>query len=205
MSQRAQSLSNLQRIWNPSGKIDKSSGGSSCDGVVSKGTTLAAAVIVSLLVGIAVGYLYQTGQVSSLQSQLSKANENSIMLRAEMLNQTTPIAFKAESGQMVHDAWLLVSPAGNGRYVVAVHAEGLDHTSAQGAYLVEGVTKTAMKMVPLGANISLSEFEAGSNGIGQYSVIINLNPNVTFEKIEILFLPGMSMERAVLVATATLG
>jgi hypothetical protein len=173
--------------------------------VVSKGTTLAAAVIVSLLAGIAVGYLYQTGQVSALQSQLSKANENSSMLRAEMLNQTAPIAFKAESGQMAHDAWLLVSPAGNGRYVVAVHAEGLDHNSTQGAYLVEGVTKTAAKMIPLAANASLSEFEAGNNGIGQYSAIINQNPNTAFSKILVLFLPGMSMERAVLVATATLG
>ena len=168
-------------------------------------TSLLVAVIVSLLVGIAGGYIYQTGLVSSLQSQLSKANENSVMLRAEMLNQTMPIAFKPESGQMIHDAWLLVAPVGNGRYLVAVHAEGLDHTSSEGAYLIEGVTKTAMQMVPLGANASASEFEAGSNGIGQYSVILNVNPNMTFEKIEILFLPGMSMEHAALVATATLG
>ena len=173
--------------------------------MASSKTTLIAALITALLVGVAGGYVSQIGQVSSLQSQLSAAQENNAMLRAEMLNQSAPIAFKAESGQMIHDAWLLVSRLGSGKYVIAVHAEGLDHSSAEGAYLVEGVTRTAMQMVPVGANASASEFEAAKNGLGQYSVIVNMNPNTTYEKIDLLFLPGMSMQNAVLIATATLG
>ncbi len=173
--------------------------------MVSRGTTLTVAAVVALLVGVAGGYLVRGADVSSLQDQLSKSQASRMMLQEEMQNLTAPVAFKGETGQMIHDAWLLVSSLGNGKYVIAVHAEGLDHPSAQGAYLVEGVTRTAIQMLPVGVNASASEFEAGTNGIGEYSVIVNVNPNTTFEKVELLFLPGMSMEQAVLVATATIG
>lgn len=166
---------------------------------------LAVAVVIGLLIGAGAGYLARAGEVTKLQGDLSHAIESNNMLKEELGNLTIPIAFVHESGQMIHDTWLLVAPIGQGKFGVTIHAEGLEDTKGEGIYLVEGVMKgQPTRMVPLGQTLDNSEFHANSKGVGTLWIIPSQDPRSTFDKVVLLFLPGMSMERAVLLATAKL-
>jgi hypothetical protein len=167
---------------------------------------LIVAVVIGLLIGAAAGYYARVGEVTKLQNDLSHAIESNNMLKEELGNLTVPIVFVPESGQMIHDTWLLVAPIGQGKFGVTIHAEGLEDTKGDGIYLVEGVMKgQPTRMVPLGQTLDSSEFHADSKGVGNLWVATNQDPRSTFDKVLLLFLPGMSMERAVLLATAKLG
>lgn len=113
--------------------------------------------------------------------------------------------FTPQSGAMIGNAWLVVSSLGNGEYAVAVHAEGLE---PNGDYIVEGpVTTGAMQTVPISTasmdmnTTAASEFTADSHGTGLYWIVLNSNPTHAFEAIQLYFLPGMSMQNAMLIAT----
>ncbi len=186
---------------------------------------LIAAVLVALVIGVAAGYFVRAGELSLVQAELAKAseskgmleeelsglmgklqkaNESKAMLEEELRGKTVPFAFASEKDRMIHDAWLFIAPVGQDKWAVIIRAEGLDY-SPDGIYLVEGVTRTEpMQMFPIGPTEAASEFHADQNGVGVFWVVVDKDPRIIFEKIVILFLPGMSMQNAVLVATAKL-
>lgn len=116
------------------------------------------------------------------------------------------ILFAPATGQMVHSAWLLIEPSGSGEYAVSVYAQGLESTQGTGnVYIVEGAQSSgSMSMVPIGPNETASEFETTSSGVGAYFVQLMQNPYTSYESIQIVYVPGMQMSSAVVVATANL-
>ena len=116
--------------------------------------------------------------------------------------------FIPKSGAMISNAWLIIAPLGMNEYAMTVHAEGLE---ANNTYIVEGNESSgSMGMVPVSTKsmsmnmTSESEFQADSNGTGIYWVVLNTDPCNAFESIDLVYLPGMSMQNATIVATATL-
>ncbi len=172
--------------------------------MASRMVLLSVALVVGLLVGFGAGYAVYQGQVSSLQASVNQANESNSMLHAELQNQTITMALKPVAGQMIHSGWVLISPIGSGDYAVSLHAEGLE-PPASGGYIVEGVTRAGMNMVPIGGNATVSEFDAGTDGSGNFWTTLMQNPSSTYEGIDLLYLPGMDMTHAALVATIQLG
>jgi hypothetical protein len=144
-------------------------------------------------------------ELDQAKADLATAIESKAMLEEELKVATVPIAFASESGQMIHDAWLLIAPVGQGKFAVVIRAEGLDATAPDDVYLLEGVTRSDMQTLPLGPTLEASEFVADDAGGALYWVILDQDPRTTFEKIVLLLLPGMSMEQAVLLATASFG
>ena len=170
----------------------------------SRTVLVSVAVVIGILVGFSAGYATYQGQISSLQTSLTQANQSNTMLHAELQNQTLALVLKPQAGQMIHSGWIFVSPIGSGDYAISLHAEGLE-PPASGAYIVEGVTRQGMNMVPLSGNATASEFEAGADGVGTYWTTLMQNPSSAYEGIDLLYLPGMSMTHATLVATVQLG
>jgi hypothetical protein len=119
---------------------------------------------------------------------------------------TDAIQFTPATGQMVNSAWLLIQPTGSGQYAVSVNAQGLESTQGTGSiYIVEGAQLSgSMSVVPIGPNATDSEFETSGTGAGSYFILLNQDPFTTFENIQIVYLPGMQMTNATVVATATL-
>jgi hypothetical protein len=116
------------------------------------------------------------------------------------------IKFTPATGQMFHSGWLLIEPTGTGQYAVSVHAEGLENTQiTRSDYIVEGAQSSgAMAVVPVGPNATASEFGTSSVGVGNFFIVLGQNPFTTFENFQIVYLPGMSMTNATVVATASL-
>ena len=123
----------------------------------------------------------------------------------ESANPAAAIAFVPAQGQMFGGGWLIVAPLGNGDYALTLHATGLESAS-MGNYIVEGAQRSGqMATVPVaGSNATLSEFEADGSGNGQFFAVLMENPSSTYESISIVYLPGMEMQGATVVATATL-
>jgi hypothetical protein len=115
------------------------------------------------------------------------------------------IPFTPAKGQMIHDAWLITAPLGNGRYALSIHAQGLEGMS-MGAYLVEGTQHGTNVTVPVGGqNTTLSEFEADGRGNGQFFITLNQNPAMVYDTISLVFLRGMQMTNTTVAATAHVG
>lgn len=165
---------------------------------------VSASVVIGLLVGSGAVYLVAASQISSLQASLSSATESNTMLHAELQNGTVGVALTLQPGQMIRSAWLFIAPVGKGQFAVSLHAEGLKLPSS-GGYLIEGVTRQGAKMVPLGPTEIASEFDATNDGVGTYWLVLNQNPSTTYQTIVVLYLAGMQMSNAVLVASAALG
>jgi hypothetical protein len=171
--------------------------------VVSKGVLIGAAVVIGLLVGFGAAYAYEQSQISSLQTSLAQANESVSMLHAEM-NGTRALSLTPKSGQMIHTGWVVLASVGGGDYVISLHADGLEPPSS-GGYIVEGVQRTtAMNVVPIAGNATASEFDAGADGAGSYWTVIMQNPTRSFEAIDLVYLPGMNMAQATVVASTQL-
>lgn len=145
-------------------------------------------------------------------TQTEVMNHTATMTETMVRNQTMTemtaepaIPFTPAKGQMIHDAWVIIAPLGNGRYVLSIHAQGLEEMS-MGSYLVEGTQHGSNVTVPVGGqNVTLSEFEADSNGNGQFFLILNQNPAMTYDTISLVFLRGMQMTDAIVAATAHVG
>jgi hypothetical protein len=116
------------------------------------------------------------------------------------------IQFTPRTGQMIHTAWLLIESAGPGDYAVSIHAEGLENTQQTGSdYIIEAQESSgSMAVVPIGPNATASEFGTTSAGVGDFFVFLMQNPFTSFENIQIVYLPGMQMTNATVVATASL-
>ena len=105
---------------------------------------------------------------------------------------------------MINSGWVIIASVGNGDYIVSLHADGLE-PPASGGYIVEGVQRTtSMNVVPIGVNATVSEFDAGADGSGSYWTVLMQNPSSSFESLELVYLPGMSMAQAAVVASAQL-
>jgi hypothetical protein len=117
--------------------------------------------------------------------------------------------FTPKSGAMISSAWLVVAPTGmTHQFAVSVHAQGLE---PNGTYIVEGQLMTGgVATVPISSlsmhmnSTSTSEFQADKNGTGNYFILLDSNPSTAFENVELLFLPGMVMQNATLVASVNL-
>lgn len=172
--------------------------------VVFAGTTVA------LLVISGVGFsLYLTApRASAGMTETTTSTEvmTSTVTSTSMANSFEAVQFTPAPGQMVHDAWLFVEPTGGGEYAVSVYAQGLESTQGSGnVYIVEGTQSSGMMATsPLGVNASASEFETTSGGVGSYFVQLTHNPYGSYESIQIVFLRGMQMSNATVVAFATL-
>lgn len=173
--------------------------------MASRAVLLSAVLVIGLVVGFGASYAVSASQISSLQTSLSQAASSNAMLQQEMQNVTMSLPLKPQAGQMIHGGWVFLAPVAAGDYAVSVHAEGLEPPSS-GAYIVEVVQRGGnMNMVPIGPNATSSEFEANSAGVGNYWIVLMQNPRSGFEAIDILFLPGMQMTNATLVASVKLG
>jgi hypothetical protein len=167
---------------------------------VSNAVFAGTAVVLLILAGVGFG-LYFTGLTSGQTT-------------AEMTTGTTTTAgsgtdavqFVPASGQMVHGAWVLIEPTGSGQFAVSIYAQGLESTGGTGnVYIVEGAQSSgSMSVVPIGPNATASEFETSGTGVGSYFTLLDQNPYSSFENLQIVYLPGMQMSDAVVVATATL-
>jgi hypothetical protein len=185
-----------------------------------------AGVVVALFVVASVGFtLYLTKP--GAESMTQTTTDNMTVTTTEMVTQSAAtqmtesnttntvsgsavsskaLAFNASAGQMFHDGWLLIAPVGMNQYAFSVHAEGLESTQGMGdAYIVEGAQSSgSMASVPIGGqNATLSEFEVGPNGVGNFFIILDQNPFSSYESVSIVFLPGMQMTNATVVATAS--
>jgi hypothetical protein len=184
------------------------------------------AAIVVLIVVAAVGYgLYGTAASKpAVISTLTVTTTNvstEMMTTSEMMNHTTSMTemsgnassgcacmFTPKSGAMISSAWFVVGQTEMvNQYAVSIHAEGLE---PNGTYIVEGtLTSGSMAAVPISSKsmstntTSASEFQADKNGTGNYFILLESNPMTSFGNVEILFLPGMVMQNATLVATVT--
>jgi hypothetical protein len=128
-----------------------------------------------------------------------------MMLHDEMQNGTLGLALQPQPGQMFHSGWVFISSIGGGDYAISLHAEGLEQSSA-GDYIVEGVTRGAtMQTVPISGNATGSEFDADANGVGAYWTVTMQSPATGFESIELVYLPGMEMSQATVVASVPIG
>jgi hypothetical protein len=158
---------------------------------------LVAVVLLALIIGGAIGYLARSGEVSALMS-------NNSMLHEEMQTMSSSaIAMTVASGSMPpHDVWFIIAPLQGDKYVVVLHASGLE---ANGSYLVEAVTRGGqMSTVPIAGTAADSEFLPDNQGNGVYWHVFNSDPRTQFEQVQLLYLPGMQMQSAMQVASANL-
>ncbi len=182
----------------------------------------ASSVIVLVLIAAGGFTLYATKP--SVSSTITVSQTAPATTRTEVMNHTATttetmvrnqtmtemmaepaIPFTPTKGQMIHDAWLIVAPLGNGKYAISIHSQALEEMS-KGAYLVEGTQHGTNVTVPVGGqNVTLSEFEADSSGNGQFFLILNQNPAMTYDTISLVFLPGMQMTNAIVAAKAHVG
>jgi hypothetical protein len=157
---------------------------------------LVSAVLMALIIGGAIGYVARAGEVSALMS-------SNTMMHNEMQMSGSAISLMPASGSMPpHDVWFIITPLQGGKYVVGLHAAGLE---TNGSYLVEGVTKGAqMNTVPIATTATDSEFVPDNHGNGVYWHVFDIDPRTQFESVELLYLPNMQMQGAMQVASGTL-
>lgn len=144
---------------------------------------------------------------SVTQTVTNTMTETTTQTATATLNQEA-IPFTLQQGQMIGNVWVLIQPTGmTGQYALAVYAAGPEPTTWTGSdCIVEGTqTGGSMASVPVTGNATTSEFEVGSNGIGQIFALLNQNPYTSFESIRIFRLSGMQMTNATLVGVASLG
>jgi hypothetical protein len=162
--------------------------------------------VVVLAVVAASGFgLYALASAHS--STTTEAMSHSSTSSGEMASSSTAYEFTPKTGAMLSSAWVIVAPLGMDEYAVSIHAEGLE---TNGTYIIEGPLSTgSMQVVPV-SNESMSmnqtsdsEFQANANGTGQFWIVLSSNPVTTFESFELVYLPGMEMQNATVVATAS--
>lgn len=172
-------------------------------------------IVLVILAGAAFG-LYLTKSPAA-QTMTENMTETTTASMTETMTETmtptstqmaaeTAVQFTPATGQMIHTAWLVIEPTVSGQYALSVYAQGLENTQSMGSdYIIEGAQSSgAMAVVPVGPNATASEFGTSSAGAGSFFVLLNQNPYTSFENIQIVYLPGMEMTNATVVATATL-
>jgi hypothetical protein len=167
-------------------------------------TPVFAGTVVVLVVIAAVGFgLYLTKSASA--NPMTETATETTTATSGATSVTQASQFEAMSGQMFHTGWLLIQATPSGMYALSIHVEGLETTAGTGnVYIVEAEQSTgAMSVVPIGPNATASEFEVGSDGVGNFFLLLSQNPGMSFESVEVVFLQGMQMSGASVVATAS--
>ena len=170
-------------------------------------TTAVFGVTVAVLLVVAASGFVLYGTRSTMQETSTVTMTQSASTSSAM-NESAPsaaIAFVPAHGQMFGGGWLIISSLGGGDYALTLHATGLESAS-MGNYIVEAAQNSGqMATVPIaGTNATLSEFEADGSGNGQFFTVLMENPSSAYESVSIVYLPGMAMTNATVVATASL-
>jgi len=166
--------------------------------------------VVVLLIIAGIGFsLYFTSSSSThttTDNMTETMTQTSTSIMTGSSNGTDALQFSPAKGAMIHSAWLLIEPAGMDEFAVSVHAEGLESTQSMGSdYIIEGAQSSgSMSVVPIGPNATASEFGTSSSGVGNFFILLGQNPYSSFENVQIVYLPGMQMTNATVVATASL-
>jgi hypothetical protein len=171
---------------------------------VFAGTTVVLLIIAG--VGFALYFTSSSSAHTTTDNMTETMTQTSTSVMTETSNGTEAVQFTLATGSMIHSAWLLIEPAGMDQYAVSIHAEGLESTQSTGSdYIVEGAQSSgSMAVVPIGPNATASEFETSSSGVGNFFILLGQNPYSSFENVQIVYLPGMQMTNATVVATASL-
>ncbi|HZW57658.1 MAG TPA: hypothetical protein VFF30_15325 [Nitrososphaerales archaeon] len=197
---------------------------------IANGIFGAAVVILIVVAAVGFG-LYGTAVSKTLTStstvMVTATNVSTEMMTTEMMETSTVMMtgrsnstemmngsssggaymFTPKSGAMISSAWLLVVPTDMmNEYAVSIHAEGLE---PNGTFIVEATpaSGTMMEPTPISSHsmnmntTSASEFQADRNGTANYWIVLDTNPLTTFESVQLVFLPGMSMQNATEVAS----
>jgi len=166
----------------------------------------AAVLLIIAGIGFALYFTNSSSTHTTTDNMTETMTQTSTSTAMETSNGTDAIQFTPATGAMIHSAWLLIEPAGMHEYAVSVHAEGLESTQSMGSdYIIEGAQSSgSMAVVPIGPNATSSEFETSSSGVGNFFILLGQNPYSSFENIQIVYLPGMQMTNATVVATASL-
>jgi hypothetical protein len=170
---------------------------------VAVSTMVFGVTVVVLLAVAASGFALYAMRPAAVETTQSMSETTSMSTTGAMAQPA--VAFVPAHGQMISSGWLVVAPLGNGSYAVSVYATGLE-TPSMGNYIVEAAQNSgAMANVPIaGSNATLSEFETDSHGTGVFFAILHQNPSSVFESVSVIYLPGMQMQNAMVVATAPL-
>jgi hypothetical protein len=174
-------------------------------------TTAVFGVTIALLLVVAASGFVLYGTRSTMQETstvtMTETMGQSASTSGSMNESASPaaVAFVPVQGQMFGSGWLIIASLGNGDYALSLHATGLESAS-MGSYIVEAAQNSGqMATVPIaGSNATLSEFEADSSGNGQFFTVLMENPRSAYESVSIVYLPGMEMQNAAVVATAAL-
>jgi hypothetical protein len=171
-----------------------------------------------LIVVAAIGYgLYGTAAskpavTSTLTVTTTNVSTELVTSETAMTNHTSMTEMPGNSSSAgcactftISSAWFVSAPTETAnQFAVSVHAEGLE---PNGTYIIEGTLMTGSMTVPISSQsmhtntTSASEFQVDKNGTGNYFLLLDSNPMTTFENVELLYLPGMVMQNAMLVAT----
>ena len=175
---------------------------------VSNAVFAGTAIVLLILAGIGFSLYFTSSGSTTTENMTETHNMTETMTETatSMTNATGAFRFTPATGQMIHSAWLLIEPAGSGDFAVSVYAQGLESTQSTGSdYIIEATQRTgSMAVVPIGPNATASEFETTSQGAGAYFTVLMQNPFNSYENVQIVYLPGMQMSNATVVATATL-
>ena len=178
---------------------------------VSNAPWITSVIVLLILAGGGFG-LYLT-KPSAASNTTEVMTHTEVTTHTEVMTETrmgSAIPFTPKASVMmaegIHNAYLIVVPVGGGNWAIEIHAEGLKPTAGTGnIYLIEAQQKGgAMGIAPIHAqNATASEFSVGRDGIGQYFTTLNQDPQATFESVLVVFLGGMQMSNATVIATAT--
>lgn len=177
-------------------------------------TTAAVLAVIVLLILAGAGFGLYLTKPSATSTTTEVMTHTEVMNTTEVMTHTTAMAAisfipapNVIMAEGIHSAYLIVTPIGAGNWSVEIHAQGLEPTVGTGnVYIVEAQQKSGtMASAPITSQSPMaSEFGVAKDGIGQYFTTLNLDPTGQFESIQIVFLGGMVMSNATVVATATL-
>ena len=166
--------------------------------------TLFAAVVAVLIVLSGVGFGLYGLTTNSHGAVDAMSTVTSTVTFSENIS-SSAYMFSAVNGSMISNAWLVTAPLGMHEYAVSIKAEGLE---PNGDYIVEGMLSSgSMQTVPISTqsmtmnSTSASEFQSDANGTGFYWIALASNPAIAFEQINLVYLPGMSMQNATTIAS----
>ncbi len=187
---------------------------------VSSTAAVLAVIALALLAGAGFGLYLTKPSTTSTTTEVMTHTTTEVMTHTEVVNSTevmtqttakAAISFIPAPNVMmaegIHSAYLIVTPIGAGNWSVEIHAQGLEPTVGTGnVYIVEAQQKSGtMASAPITSQSPMaSEFGVAKDGIGQYFTTLNLDPTGQFKSIQIVFLGGMVMSNATVIATATL-
>jgi hypothetical protein len=123
-----------------------------------------------------------------------------------MMPGTIALRFTVNSSAMISSALLLSVPIGMNQTAVLFQAQGLE---PNGTYVLDGsLSNGSMPTVPITMDsmrmnsTSDTYFQANANGTGLFWTVLSSSIATTFSEVALVYLPGMAMQNATVIATA---